>query len=824
MPVPIKALQTDLDKLNGVSAENLKDDLCITNPLADDPELLQSILESAADGIISATQGQFFIKNSDNEEYCIKVEGGINIDVIIKEYETRMSEDARDEAYYDFLQKTFPLDDNTYRQGFKIWQHTTDWQSHKAFREGYIFFGNPNEKSTTHPIRHFYMIFMPIFDKAKQIFNNESDEVYFIQDELSDEFKMNVCCYGAAKSLEASASSDQKRLYRQKIDEFLRKARTIFNQEYAGKTTVSHKGTKTKLNAYQLPGQGATLEQIFSEVTSTILDDNFTEQCPDYPLFTNLIQPLSKDNFDRQIKQAIKKIINPQQPNKDGEGILHGLGLWSPGKVEIQNSKYAAGIMQKIKSKNGKVVNRDEILECFYTRANLWQSKDYKIEADLEFLALSALVYLGEIEIVLSSGNTITPNSIKQIETLSKDDFYTFTHIKPPKDINIALIKAVFDGLGLPDLSAYLDKDDTYITLRDKAREISEKAVTLNHKIQDGLKCRSIDILNIGDINKYREELTKISEFCDKISNYNSKAKLKNFNDSKEDIAGVFQNISYISELEELLKLSSTFEEYISYLNQSLQYVCDQGLKADIDKAIDMLAINIKNKDQKKIKTYESELKSLKDRYASHYIEQYTKYLLPIRDFAMKEKIMQSDKKKICDSLKDADFLSTAKYKNWLDNILKLRQAENITKQQVLGTPYHNFNPMEFIGKPKQSINELKQELEDIFDLIQTAMRETFDDPGVQKSLNLISDNEADILRKFSNCDINLEENNVVQIRDLISKISKGLEKLEIDDSSLRSVFNRPMTPEESVEKFKAYIDKITAGKDRNKLRIIIFK
>src|SRR5690606_23266200 len=157
--------------------------------------------------IMTATSCQYFDKDAENGEYHLRIEGGINFDQKIKDYAATMADGQKDEYFFKFLEINLPLDYDTYRTGFRIWEHTVEWKSHKTYREGYIFFGNPNEKSTTHPRQHFYMYFMPIFDAQKKLRNHDEDEVYFIFDNLSAEFKNAVTLYGAALSLEVRADS-----------------------------------------------------------------------------------------------------------------------------------------------------------------------------------------------------------------------------------------------------------------------------------------------------------------------------------------------------------------------------------------------------------------------------------------------------------------------------------------------------------------------------------------------------------------------------------------------------------------------------------------
>jgi hypothetical protein len=47
-----------------------------------------------------------------------------------------------------------------YVTGHNIWEHEIDWIEHKATRRGNIVFGAPNERSTAHPPRDFYLYFL----------------------------------------------------------------------------------------------------------------------------------------------------------------------------------------------------------------------------------------------------------------------------------------------------------------------------------------------------------------------------------------------------------------------------------------------------------------------------------------------------------------------------------------------------------------------------------------------------------------------------------------------------------------------------------------
>ena len=358
---------------------------------------------------MTATAGQYIDQDSVSSEFYIRTEGGINIPQLIRDYANEVIKrdpDQADQYYYDFLQYVLGLQQNTYRTGFKIWEHSLEWIDKKSFRLGYIFFGNPNERSTTEPIQQYYIFFCPIFNTINR--NDEADEVYFEMNSLSPEFKDTICLYGAAKAKEASAPSNQKALFKSQIEEYLGKAIKLFEKEYADKSKVLYKGDSKPLKSYPLPGEGSTKDMIFASVAGRILNKHFNDKFTHYPAFKDLLQPLSKDNFDGRIKNALKKIAAPGMPNRDGEAILSGLGLWTGQNIDIQNSKYADSIRKKLKERgDGAVLNRGDILYAHYAAHNLWYSVDYNIDHQLEFVVLAALAFKGDIEIVWSGSKTL---------------------------------------------------------------------------------------------------------------------------------------------------------------------------------------------------------------------------------------------------------------------------------------------------------------------------------------------------------------------------------------------------------------------------------
>lgn len=820
----IKLLQHQLNKQNGTNTEHLVDDLCLTDSLASDRDFLIDIMDSTAQQIIKATSGQYFDLNPENGEYHLRIEGGINYDQNIKVYASNMADSQKDEYFFKFLEINLPLDHNTYRTGFRIWEHTVEWKSHKTYRDGYIFFGNPNEKSTTHPRQHFYMYFMPIFDESKKKRNHEEDEVYFIMDGLSDEFKQAVTLYGAALALEVRADSSQKAIYRQKIDELNKKARALFDSEYVQITKVDYQGKELPLNGYPLPGTGYTKEQIFSDVASVVFEEWFEQERPNYPKFSQLNAPVAKDNFDRLVKQALAKVANPEQSNRDGEGILSGLGLWVPGMLDYSHSPYAKSLLTQLKEKGeGQVLNRQEIIEYVDKSDNLWLSKDFKIEAELEFIVLATLAALGELEITLSSGKSINSTNLSDLKDIIKEDFYSFTHVKPPKGLNEAALKAMFIGLLGKDLSKHLKSESTYLELTLKANDWAKRTVSVLSKIQGGLIFKGIELISENEASEYRRSFTAFSGFCDKLANYTSEARMKNFQFSVDDINRILEAKPLIEKVENQLTEINHFNEDISYLQQCKQYITDAEFKEEITNEINQLATVLSANNNKTIEEYKARLSQLKNRYADWYLKLYLKYRISEADNTQKQALLDSEEKAICDILKEADFLSSGQYHQWLSKLSKLQPADgSVNKDLILTAPYQDFNPIDFEDSNIVSVQACKKELTELFGNWQQTLKDTLEDPMVKKNMSLLDPTQAKLLKDFESDTIKLQKDNALVIRNAIMSLHKGLEKIELSLDGMKATFNKPLTPDEAVEAFKAYVDNISKGKERDKIRIIL--
>lgn len=828
----IKILQGELSKRNGATANTLVDDLCCTFSNMENREFLIDQVGNCADYIIRATSGQYFEKDNESREYRLRTEGGINIDEQIREHaELNMAPVNKDKAFYKFMVQILQIDSNPYRTGFEIYKHEIVWQSHRITRDGYIFFGGTNEKSTTQPKQHFYMIFMPIFQQDKKQRTDAPDEIYFVMDGLSQEFKDAVCLYGAAFTLYTTATSDRKALYYQKMEELFKKARIAFDACYLQQTKVYYVGEEPRaIQHFNLPGGGASKMEIFNAVASNVFEDYFALATPNYPVFAEARQVITNDNIGRMVKAALTKIARPNESQQDGEMILSGLGLWHAGEMNAENSIYAESVLRKMDEREeNKVVNRDELLAVKAQDTDkgiyIWRSTDYDIEAHFQFIVLSALTALGDCEIKMHDGKTINAANINEITTLDIEELHNFAFIKRPQGVNIPLIREITKALCGEDLSNRLDRQETYSKIVNDAKQLAKEVATfLGTTLAFGpLEIAGVSILGEEDIRVLKNKMPSLRGFADKMAAYTSEAKIKNLQLPLNDVRNVLSYIEDMHEAQKKVSLATRLNTEVSYLNQAKQYVpSGTELAASLDAAIGNFGTVLEKPTSANVSGYEAELKQLKEKYIAWYLKRYYDYCLSEMDMQKKTQIMNSPEYQVCMVLSDLNIINTSLWSNWSSMFYSLKPADPNVEIALQSSPYHNFNPLTEREVEVKTLVELKDELGILYQTWIDALKDYINSDDSKKALNLMNHNDRNYAQSFTSGLLELTDTNGARTMvQFIDMLSAGLEPVEFDHDSIAKYFNRAMTIEEAKATFETMIERMSLGKKREKVRII---
>ncbi len=811
----IKILQAELNVANGATAENLVDDLCYLDPFATDRDMLRDIIDTTANNIVKFTMGQFFDK-SENGEYHLRTEGGINYEQQVKDFAAQMPNGTKDQYFYQYLVEMLPIETDPYKSGFKIYSHELPWLSHKVTRKGYIFMGCKNERSTTQPERNFYLYFLPLF--TEESIGNEADSVYVRLNKLNADIKEKICLWAASRALENSVPSNQKENYKQLGKRYFKELRDDFNEEFWKVGEMVYQGESHPLSS---GGTGASKLEEVCRLASIRLEENFNQQAPDYPKFELLAQPMSSQNREAMIKGALQKIINFGTLNRPGEAVLAGLGLISENQLSTATSMYARSVAKMIEEKGGQVLNRDELLYQYWT--DDYRSKDFDIEDDLEFVVLAAMVAQGEIEIVLPQGKTINAGNINEVVSFSGAAFHNFNHVRLPKGANMAAIKEIFRSVVGVDLSGQMEHDPSVFSrLLTAAKEMAGRAAKTGHIVREGIYLSGTEIISPSKGCEMARSFEVLKGYCDKVCNFNTVAKMKNQPYTLEDLQKVTKFIPDLERTEQMLEVIDQLREKTRYLDQAKQYVTDDQLMKDIEQAIESIG-RIKDFGNKPERDRcEQALQAQCEAYAIWYLKEYLRCHINENKQLEKQKLIQSETNWVCQVVSDADILPNAPYMEWKKDMKMLRLADNhVNKERILESPYQNFNPHEYKGFTLKDVTELKKALESIYYGYDTALHQMIDDPGIQKNLDALDTNERTVLLQYKEEKIELDQQYTALIINAIAKLHKGITKITLNAEDMPKIFTHPMSKEEALTALGNYIEQQLHGQDRNNVRII---
>lgn len=817
----VKILQQDLNATKGATAERLTDDLMYVTPIAETRDFLIDVIKTTAQEIVKATQGQYFEQNEQNGEYHLRIKGGVNYEQKIRDYVHQMGADVKDQYFYKYLVESLPILSAQYRREFRIYRHRIEWTSHRTMLDGYIFMGNPSERSTTHPELHFYIYFMPVFNASRLQHGAEPDSVYFHFEHCSDEMRELLELYAASEALMASADTSQKPFYGQFVSQYSERLRPVFNREFQSSVEVYYQGLQQTISPQLL--SAASKEQAVSRIAATLLAPYLDDSLKTYPAFPKLSSPLTPDNRGAVLRSARARIANPREPNRDGDAILDGLGLLCENRLSIDTSTYARAVVKRLREKGeGMVVNRDELLRRFSDAEDfrtLWVTHDDGLEADLFFVVLLALVACGEIEIHRPNGNTINATNLNEQVRMTDEEAYTFTHIGRPRGMNVSAVRELFLGITGIDMTSRLHDPQAYAELVTKAKALAEEIVRFQHDIREGITLQHVALLPKEEAGELSRRLDTLRNLCDKMSRYASEARMLTL--PVEWTADVlrerFACLQRMREVQSLMRVADTLLPRLNYLHDARPYITDAAWLSRQQDALDRLStLAADMTDEARVETYGHELDALKQQYIEWYTEQYKRIYLNSAQLAQKNALVQSDKTRIYTDISHLDntnryFTSTNGYSLWEIKMQQLKGGDTPALRQTLQrTPaMDGFDPKQYVGK-RPSLDALRDEVEEAVADIDEAMRAML--LKAKTKWAILNDSDRQLVDRYAaGCDP-LTSDSARRLYPLLERLQRDVQLITIRVKDLQHRFATPMEPAELRREFGAYLKELTQG------------
>jgi len=838
----------------GLTAEALRDTLCLFDPIAaelggEPSDDLRGAVESSLRVISQTVNGQF-ISSSESDakgrptgQFYLDVHKTVDYEAQIRNRAESLDFSQLDRYYYEALRRVMECTDQTYVTGYKIWQHELEWLERKAARQGYLFFGAPNERSTAVPPRDFYIYFIQPFDPPHFKDEKKSDELFLRLTNADDEFRTTLSNYAAALDLASTSSGQAKSTYESKASNFLKdlvqwlqkQMATAFEVTYQGRTKSLMEWAKGR-SIRELSGIGSHERINFRDLVNTItgicMGAHFQDKAPDYPFFPVLITGANRD----QAAQDALRAIAGQNRTKQATAVLDALELLDGERIDPSKSKYAKHILSVlIKKGHGQVVNRSELIQ--EDRGVEYLDKDrYRLEPEWVVVVMAGLVYSGDLVLAIP-GNKFDATVLPQLFGTGVDELTQFKHIERPKDWNLPALKALFELLGLTPGMAQLvtqGKDEPVQQLQKAISESVQKLVLLQQSMQSGLIFWGRSLLAEEEVQKIRTRLDETKTFLESLQAYTSPGKLKNFRYDAKEVTGHRDGLNSLSEIESLQDLVADLGSIASFLSTAEAVLpTEHEWVGKMKKARDEVLAQLGDPEKRGSATFRQQtqrkLSDLRKAYVQAYLGLHTKARLGVNEDKRKTGLMSDDRLKVLQKLSTIELMPRQHLTDFQNRLAGLKSCFALTEKEMEASPvcpHCNFKPgAEMPTAPGRTVLDgLDDEMDKLVANWTRTLLNNLEDPTTKGNLDLLKTGPKKLVNGF------IKKRALPEALDqdfihALGEVLSGLQKVPVNIEDLRAAIlsgGSPKTPAEMKKRFEEYLDDLTKGKEPGKVRIVL--
>ena len=832
----------------GATAKELRDGLCLyqqgIEELGGDPaDDLLSQVETVLREIHRTVSGQFISSNPDNRQCYLDLKKTDDFDALIERRAESLDSSQLDRYYYESLKQVMECTDSTYVTGYKIWQHKLEWPDRKTTRQGYLFFGAPNERSTAVPPRDFYLYFIQPFDAPFFRDEKKSDELFLRLSKTDDEFLTALRSYAAALDLASTSSGHAKSTYETKSFHFRRDLVQWLIKHKADALEVTYQG-RTKLLTQWAQGKSlrklsgiASHERInFRDLVNTIagicLESHFQDQAPEYPRFSVLI---TGDTRHLAAEDALQAVAG-QKRSRQAVAVLDALQLLDGEKLAPEKSKYSRHILNLLEKKgHGQVVNRSELIQD--DEGVEYMDKDrQRLEPEWVVAVLASLVYSGHVVLAVP-GRKFDAVGLPQLAAMPVDELTRFKHIERPKDWNLPVLVALFELLGLAPGMAQLvtqGKDEPVQQLQKAISDKVEDLVLAQKSLQSGLSFWGESLLAEKEAQKLRNRMDQTKTFLESLQAYNAPGKLKNLRHDAQEVAGHRAGFDSMSQLRSLENLRTDLNATVSYLSTAevgmpAKHIWVEKVQDARDEALEEFSDPKKRDDATCRGRMGRQLNDLKKEYVHRYLAMHAKARLGINEDNRKTRLMNDGRLKSLQKLSTIELMPRHHLTHFQDRLEGLTSCFALTEQDLKASticPHCEYKPaIEPSTAPAGLLLDgLDNELDQLITDWTRTLLTNLESSTTRTNLDLLRPASRRLLDAFIEKRAlpgNLDQDFIHALNEALS----GLHKVSVKTADLRAALlsgGSPATPVEIKKRFEQYLDELLKGKESDKVRIVL--
>lgn len=838
----------DIHSPMGATAQELRDNLCLYQPgiedLGGDPaDDLLSQVETVLREIHKTVSGQFISSNPDNHQYYLDLKKTDDFDAIIDQRAETLGSEALNRAYHKALYNILECSDLPDTEYRNLWGDEITWAERNSGRMGWLFFGTPNERSTAHPPRDFYLYFIQPFDTPKFKDEKLPDEIQLYLSGIDETFKTSLEHYAAAIELASTASGHAKSTYEAKTGGFLRDMNkwlqehqtTAFDITYVGRRKPMMewvKGQSLRDRAGLSENERINFRDMINTLAGICLAPHFETLAPDYPTFSVLVTGRNREQY---AKDAIR-MISGGNSTKQATAVLDALQLLDGDRIAPGKSKYAKHILDQLKQKpQEQVVNRSEIVETVYG-ADYLEPTSYRLETEWVAVLLVALVYSGDVVLAIP-GNKFDASKLSELATTPVDDIAAFKHLEQPKDWNLPGLQALYQLLELPPglaIEISQNKDGSIASLQDRITDKVKGLVTTLHSLRDRLPFWGGTVLTEAEAEQYKNQLTETKNFLESLQAYNTTGKLKNFRYSSEQVSaheGGLKQLISIQKLQNLLVELSPLAVYLSKAEAVLpmEHGWNEQVKAARADTLQQLS-----------KVSERSKSNFRSQVTQHLTELKNEYILIYAGLYAKARLTQSEDKRKAELLRDErliqlqalstiDILPDSQLTDYRNQLASLKTVGSLSEQHLLIDPvpsHSNFLPIneDLNVSAATKLNNLENRLQQMLKSWVETLLDNLEDPTTKDSLGLLNEQDRSMIDGFITARTlpTPVENDFVKA---LRQVLRGLIPIEVTNAEIQNALfaqGSASTIEQIKQRLEQYLTNKCKGQDISKVRIVL--
>ena len=838
----------DIHAALGATAEELRDSLCLYQPgiedLGGDPaDDLLSQVETVLREIHKTVSGQFISSNPDNRQYYLDLKKTDDFDALIEKRAESLDATRLDRYYYDALRRVMECTDHTYVTGYRIWEHEIEWRERKAARQGYLFFGAPNERSTAVPARDFYVYFIQPHEPPRFKDEKASDEVFFHLTGVDDHFRDTLRSYAAALDLASTSSGHAKATYESKASNFLRDLVNWLQGNMGSAFDVGHQGRRKALlewaKGHSLrefsglsPAERINFRELIDAVAGICLETHFAQQAPDYPRFSVLI---TSTNRSQAAQDALRWIAGATK-TKQATAVLDSLELLDGDKLDPYRSSYANHILSQVKKKgHGQVVNRSELIQELLGVEYL-AADTFRLEPEWSTVLLAALVYSGDLVLAVP-GRKFDAADLPALAATPIDELIHFRHVERPKEWNLPALKALFEVLGLTPGMANLvtqGKDEPVQELQKTVAQVIERLVVAHRAVQTGIPFWGKSLIDGEETKRLISDLEHTKSFLESLQAYTSPGRLKNFRHDAVEVSSHKTGLESLTEVENIRGLVSELGPTATFLTAaeatlSPSHEWAGRMKDTRGTMLAELAHNARGEAASFRRRSLRKLNDLKNRFVAVYLDLHAKARLGVNEDKRKAALMRDERLARLRELSAIELMPVRHLTDIQDRLAALESCFTLTKEELDASPvcpHCGFRPvLETVAGPAGEILEqLDEELDRLLVDWTRTLLTNLHDPATRENLSLLQPEHRKRVAVFAEkgeLPDPYEPDFIEAVREALS----GLVKVVVKTADLKAALlagGSPASPKELKERFDGYLDDLAKGKEQAKVRVVL--